>query len=340
MDEQKLKDRQFSMGQTTLLRRALDSVSSSFSASLKDLKQSLVSQDLRPLLKELSTKIFSVKVTNPTDLTPLKTAIEADKTSEVVKETSQNIIKALESVENGIKSIVIPESKEANFKPVIEALANVQKQIAAIKIPEPKEVKFPKPEKIVIPSEMSIKESREILKALADVRVAIASIKYPEITIPKQQQMDLTELLRSLEAIKSVIENQPKPEKLEFPATLPVHIMGTEVPQKVPQPVTNFNLNPLRGIVHSTSTTVSTNLTQLPGYGVLTNRRSVIFFNNSGSTTVYIGGSDVTANNGLPVLAQSYSPAIDSGPLQRWYGVTTSGSADMRCIEIANDSGT
>jgi len=52
--------------------------------------------------------------------------------------------------------------------------------------------------------------------------------------------------------------------------------------------ISHFNLNPLRGLIHTTSTTVSTTVSPIPGYGVLDNRRSVIFYNNSVTTTLYI----------------------------------------------------
>jgi len=109
-------------------------------------------------------------------------------------------------------------------------------------------------------------------------------------------------------------------------------------PTYVPTPVTNININPLRGFVHTTAATVTTALTPLPTYGVLNNRRSMIVYNNS-VQTVYIGGSNVTTANGLPVPKNTYSPPIDAGPRMVLYGVVSAGSSDVRVMELSNDSG-
>lgn len=59
--------------------------------------------------------------------------------------------------------------------------------------------------------------------------------------------------------------------------------------------------------------------------------RSVVIVNN-GSVTVYLGKANtVTTSNGIPLAAgQSLS---DRDSLDAWYGITGSGSADVRVLE-------
>lgn len=109
-----------------------------------------------------------------------------------------------------------------------------------------------------------------------------------------------------------------------------------DLPRLVPQPVTNINVNPLRGYVKSTAQTASTTPVKLPPTS-LYNRRSVGFYNNSSSITVYMGGSDVTSVNGIPVAAGSYSPVVECGPNMLVYIVTASSTADCRVLELSSD---
>lgn len=99
--------------------------------------------------------------------------------------------------------------------------------------------------------------------------------------------------------------------------------------------VTDININGLRGIPKSTAVTVSTTATQLPSSN-LSNRRSVIIYNNS-SSLVYIGGEDVTVANGLPVQVDSYSPPIDAGQTMDLYAVVSSGSSEVRVLEVSSE---
>jgi len=134
-----------------------------------------------------------------------------------------------------------------------------------------------------------------------------------------------------IKAIKKIKFEIPK---IDFPDTINV---GNFPPTKTPMPVTNVNINPLRGFIHTTAATVTTSLTKLPTYGVLDDRRAIMIFNNSSSTTIYIGGSNVTSLTGLPILAQTYSPVIDAGTRMILYGRTSAGSANVRVMEISNE---
>jgi hypothetical protein len=107
-------------------------------------------------------------------------------------------------------------------------------------------------------------------------------------------------------------------------------------PSMTTAPVTNININSLRGPALTTGVSVGTDATALPSTP-LDNRRTLIIYNNS-SATVYLGGADVTTSNGLPIPAGSYSPAIDAGVKMIIYGVVASGTADVRVLEVSMDN--
>ena len=142
---------------------------------------------------------------------------------------------------------------------------------------------------------------------------------------------------RTNEIIKAIKGIKIEVRDIEFPDTIDANVVNFP-PQKIAQPVSHISINSLSGTVHQTTTTVTTTLTTLPGYGVLDNRRSLIFYNNDSDNTIFIGGSTVTTSTGFPVEAKSYSPSFDSGPLQRWYGVTSTGTAEVRTLEIPDEA--
>lgn len=139
---------------------------------------------------------------------------------------------------------------------------------------------------------------------------------------------------RTDEIVKAIQEIKVTAPEIEFPEFPKEMVMSNFRVANV----TNVSINPLRGLVHSTNQTITTTLNKIPGYGVLDNRRSLMLFNNSASTTIYIGGSNVTSSNGLPILGQTYSPVIDSGIRMILYGVTSSSTADIRVMEVSNDA--
>jgi len=139
----------------------------------------------------------------------------------------------------------------------------------------------------------------------------------------------------SKEVVKALKNLKIEAGSMEFPDSIAINNFP---PQKIAQPVSHMSINSLSGSVHPTSTTVKTTLTSLPGYGVLDNRRAIIFYNNDSTNTVFIGGSTVTTSTGMPIEAKSFSPSFDSGPLQKWYGVTSSGTADVRCLELPDEA--
>ena len=174
---------------------------------------------------------------------------------------------------------------------------------------------------------------------MASLAQAISSvsnqkIEFPKLDIPKAEKIDFTPVIEA-------IQNQDKPSKDDSTPVLrdikKVMQAIADKPTMTTQPVTNINVNALQGFSKTTSVTVRTTLTKLPSYGVLNNRRTMILFNNSSTVTVYVGGSDVTTTNGMPILAQSYSPAIDAGVYMIIYGVTSSSTADVRVMEVSSN---
>lgn len=158
----------------------------------------------------------------------------------------------------------------------------------------------------------------------------VQALKSLKLETPAVQQQDRTEDI--ITAIKSLKVEVPP---FEFPESISVNNFP---PQKVPQPVTHFSINALRGFVHTTAATVDTDPTPLPEYGVLQNRRAIIIFNNDPTATLYIGGSTVTTANGMPVLAQSYSPILDAGVSMIVYGIVESGAINVRVLEASDES--
>ena len=225
-----------------------------------------------------------------------------------------------------IKGIKIPDVPEkirvTNLNEVVGEFGKLQKSIQAYidKVESVKEVK----------GDVRVVNFPPI--DLSRIESAISKLSQPTDKKQKPQVMDFSPIVDAIEALE---KNLTKVKSLEFPEHISVDNFP---PQLTPQPVTNININSLRGIAHTTQAIVTTSLTPLPTYGVLQNRRSMILFNNSSSTTIFIGGSDVTSVNGLPIPAQTYSPPIDAGPLMVIYGITASGSADVRVMEVSTDA--
>lgn len=100
----------------------------------------------------------------------------------------------------------------------------------------------------------------------------------------------------------------------------------------------NYGLGDLQAAdttVLSTAVTVTNAATALPTTA-LAQRKSVYVFNNAavGGQTVYIGSSAVTAAGGTPVPPQS-GVGLDLGAHVSLNGITSTGTADVRVLEIA-----
>lgn len=216
-----------------------------------------------------------------------------------VEITNQKEFPKIQQIEGEVK-VKNPVDLKPDLKAVVTALESVQETIQSIKIEVPKQAEIKIPE---FPKQISVSESKDILRALQDLKKGIETLpkKFPEFDFPREV----------------AISNFP--------------------PQHVPTPVTSVNINPLRGFVKSRNITVTSSLTPLPDE-VLAFRRSIIVFNNDAAVTIFIGGSDVTSTNGLPVLAQAYSPVMDAGPKMILYGITASANVNVRVMELSNEN--
>jgi hypothetical protein len=181
-------------------------------------------------------------------------------------------------------------------------------------------------------------------KAIKQLAVAITLISSKDsygnrpMSIPAPVvNFDSKSILTSLESLKDSLKPTENKNELNMLRNISEGIGALyEKPTFVPPAVTNVNINPLQGFVHTTSATVGTNITKLPSYGQLFNRRSIIIYNNS-ANTIYLGGSDVTTSNGMPVPANSYSPILDAGYNMTIYGISSTGSNNVRCLEVSKD---
>mgnify|MGYP001572625574 CR=1 FL=1 len=54
---------------------------------------------------------------------------------------------------------------------------------------------------------------------------------------------------------------------------------------------------------------------------------------NASAVTVYIGGSDVTTSNGLPLSGTSWSPGVELGWSEALYGIVASVTSDIKVLE-------
>lgn len=200
-----------------------------------------------------------------------------------------------------------------------------------------KELKIPDTQKVSGSVEISKMPdtSQEVVSALTKIEQSLNTVlRDVKAESKKEQKIELSEGKTILNRLDRVADALVKlPGNMEFPTHVEV---SNFPPHKYPNPVTNININPLRGTVKSRNITVGTSVTPLPDE-VLAYRRSIIIYNN-GASTLYIGGSDVTATNGLPVAASSYSPALDAGPKMILYGISASGNINVRVFEASNEN--
>lgn len=285
-----------------------------------------------------SSKVFRVKVDNDNDykfilrqvLKELEALNSYTKHASKGKNPSQKVsIKTtdLVTLNNEIKTILEQIAK----KDLVVNMPKIQKMIGRVQVENfPKEYDFDQHKSLLT----------DIRTTLQNLRLEVPA--FPEIPQPRDvvippyptemKVKEIGDLIKEVKELKKEIKNLEQPEVI-FPDTVNV---GNFPPQKVPNPVTNININALRGYVKSRSVTVTTSITPLPGE-VLSNRRSLVFYNN-GAQTVYVGGSDVTVDNGVPVPAGTYSPAFDAGPRMIVYGIVASTTCDVRVLELSNEN--
>ena len=315
--EQKAIQKRATVEQTlTSLTKAIQAgMQSVFSSSILRVKSEGQEENLlKKIIGELQTVSHSLKSLESREAGEQKISIKTpdlitvNKTIEgllrslndtLAKKQLKVEIPATTRVTGSVKVENLPAPQRFPVEEIVSALKRVEASIGGIRleVPKAKEVKIP-----AFPTDISFSEGKDILKALQSLTKKIDELpkNYPEVKIPRSVEVS------------------------NFPI------------QKVPQPVTNININPLRGFIKSRAVTVTTTATPLPEE-VLAYRRSVSFYNNS-AQTVYMGGSDVTVTNGIPVPASTWGPAIDAGPRLIVYGIVASSTANVRVMEVSNEN--
>lgn len=259
-----------------------------------------------------------------------------------IKESAENYLKKLERDEKSETKMLANKYEEImrGINSVLSGLSQSRESeqvMAALKV-------------------LKVDLGRAIKSSTPDMTPLIGAVRSLESAIKAQKQPEVG-VVQSIERLGKQISSLPKPKdskdrtdellkaiksikleagNIEFPESIAVNNFP---PQKIPQPVSHININAHNGYIKTTATTVTSSLTTLPGYGVLDNRRAVQVYNNDASATLYIGGSDVTTTNGIPVPAQSFSTIIDAGETMILYGVVSTGSINVRVIEISDEAG-
>lgn len=338
LGEKTIRNRRFTLN---TVKQFIDAIGKKFTMQYSFLSE------FKDKLSLLATKTFRVKldsnkvrVTNQNNyqkaLSSLSTGIDRvrqaiEKQELKVEEKNVDFSELSEKIDGlnrSITAIQIPEPKEVKFDQVVRSLSAVQKQIASI--PKPDKIVLPKHEKVVLPSSYSFVEAKDIIKQLVNLQDTIKAL--PK-NMPKSNvsDIDLSELLDGFNRLEKAISNIKLPE-VEFPDTIDV---GNFPPQKTPQPVTNININGLRGPILSTQLEVGASAALLPNTA-LANRRSIILY-NGGNNILYIGNSSVTSSNGFPIAAGQYSPSIDLSDKVDLYGISGGGTLDIRVFESSMD---
>ena len=315
-----IQDSLSSVMEKTILKELLNGLILSVKeiGKTKDITTSLelVHKSISEQLVVLSSKTYKVDVERLSDFVD-KIDTVSEKFEEVTKnigvladsenKNSPQLAKLISELHTSVKRIqlVVPQTQKVTVQnptefPITEMMVGLRAiQNSIQKI----HIDIPKPQEIKIPAfptSMSLPEGKLILESLAQLKDAVNDIHIPQV---------------------------------DFPTSISV---ANFPPQKIAMPPTNININPLRGVVKATGVTVTATETPLPTTR-LRYRRSWGFYNNS-DVTVYFGGSGVSVASGTPVPARSYSPSLDAGPNMEIYAIVASTSADVRVLEVSNES--
>lgn len=318
-------------------------------ALIKDAKSFIENQ-----FSALSSKVLRVEVTNK-DTNLLKEVAESSRKSASRGLELVGILKSTLKVGGEVKvsnlsEINIPEPKDFPTQIDVNVLNQKEIVIPEVKIPEYpteisvknlKDIKFPEFKQEKLDTSSLEKLTKDVKTALSDIKAYLPRLEPKDIVLPEPikpkdfpKSMSLKESKDIIEALQGVRDDLGEIYKV-----IDEKEMGgsgnTPVITSSGSTVTNINVNALRGIAKTTAVTVTSAVTSLPTSN-LTYRRSLIVYNNS-ANTIYIGGSDVTVNNGLPVPASSYSPPVDAGMNMDLYAVAASGSNNVRVFEVSSE---
>lgn len=107
---------------------------------------------------------------------------------------------------------------------------------------------------------------------------------------------------------------------------------GNRISSSNPLSVDVQTLEPLEGDVGHGSVSITTTSTEIASSPLL-ERKAFALYNNS-TSTVFIGGSSVSSSDGYP-LRPKESITIDLGDGLSIYGIVSSGTADVRYLELS-----
>ena len=94
-----------------------------------------------------------------------------------------------------------------------------------------------------------------------------------------------------------------------------------------------IDLKPLPGSILTTAVTIGTAGTAAIPSSTLTGRKALIGF-NTGSVTVYLGGTVVTTTSGIPIGTNAFTPSFDLGT-GVLYGVGSTVGGTIIAMEIS-----
>ncbi len=324
----------------------------------------------KDFLTALFQSVLQVKVVNPDTNLLKETAENTRKTSSRLKElvekevpdTKIDLAPLLDAVNSlavtlkpsdeikvtNLSDIKTPTLEKTDISPLLKEfkdLNNRYEVVKEIKITNLADIKLETPQKIDISTlEKALAGLKTALSAIYDYLPRLKPQDFPKITFPKDISVkEADKIIKTIEkgtstlsddlvGLSEVIKNQ---EGFNGEVTLGKVEVTNFPPQHIPTPVTNININSLRGVPKSSVLTVSTQPTALPATA-LEQRRSLIIYNNS-SNMIYLGGADVTISNGMPIPASSYSPPIDAGQYMIVYAIAGS-TSEVRCLEVSSDA--
>jgi len=299
-------------------------------------------EELQKMSKFLETLVLQQKT-----ITVGKASLDTQKIDEfrvnnleeLKLENVESLSFALEQLEPIIESLALSNKSDAQaqkiFNTITEKLTSLSSEMAKL---AKKELTIPDTQKVTgSVSVINMPESSQLAKLInsfSEVKLELSAFMK---AMPKENnKIELAEgkmIEEKLDKLVSTLENLP--DNMNFPSTVEVTNFP---PQKYPMPVTHISINSLGGTVKSRAITVNaTTPTPLPDE-VLAYRRSLVIYNNSSTVILYVGGSDVTATNGMPVPPSSYSPSFDAGPKMIVYGIAASSTINVRVIEASDEN--
>lgn len=299
-------------------------------------------KNVKDFFTVLSKQTFSVRVDNQ-ETTLFK---EIAQNTRGVKGKLEAIDKSIASKDYSISLPAITSLKDIKLNVDNVKVSNFPTPLKEVKVSNLSDIKLPETKTIDISSlERHLNDLKQAFKAVSEYLPHLKSKEFPKFTFPKEisvkEAEDIIEAYKKgtqilsddLVALSEVIKTRDSSVPTNGKGEIEV-VVSNFPPQHIPTPVTNININSLKGVPKSTLVSVGTSATPLPATP-LTQRRSLILFNDS-ANTIYMGGADVTTADGLPVTTQTYSPPIDAGQYMIVYAIAESAS-NVRVFEVSNN---